>query len=154
MPEFVIPEQDIREEAAKDGITHLSTGIAVILNNKVLAVRRAPDDFLGGKYELPGGGIDTGEKIHGSVERELREETGLQLRRITGMFPSFEYETPTKPNVRQLNFLVETVDANIVLSPEHDEYQWLDESDIDSISSTPLMVTCLRNALLAAKAIG
>lgn len=39
------PEASIRKKAAEDGITHLSTGIAVLRDKKILMVRRAKDDF-------------------------------------------------------------------------------------------------------------
>jgi 8-oxo-dGTP diphosphatase len=147
--DFTVPEAVLRQQAAKDAITHLSTGIAVFGDGQLLVVRRAQNDFLGGNYELPGGGIDAGESFEQSVARELLEETGLKLEAITGMFSSFEYETPTKPKVRQLNFLV-TAAGSVRLSDEHDAFAWIvDNSDFQKLESTPLMRSCVRNALAA-----
>ena len=59
----MLDENAIRDKAAKEGITHISTGVAVVNDGKILLVRRSIDDFLGGYYELPGGGVDDGETI-------------------------------------------------------------------------------------------
>jgi len=112
---FIVPEDILRERASLDGITDLSTGIAIIRDGSILVVRREPADFLGGNFELPGGGVDAGETLAGALKREAFEETGLTVVRILGMFPGFDYSTPKKPKVRQFNFLVEAKDDAIVL---------------------------------------
>lgn len=147
MTDFVIPEKELRNQALADGITHVSTGVAIVKNGKVLAVRRAANDFLGGNFELPGGGVDPGETFLESVKREVFEETDLTVQRILGMFPGIEYATPNKPNVRQLNFLVESDGADVVLSKEHDRWQWVDLGDLDKLTMTKSMKTCFKHAL-------
>lgn len=149
MAGFVIPEDELRQQAAADNITHLATGIAVVNGQKVLAVRRAPDDFLGGSFELPGGGVEDGETFEQAVRRELREETGLEVAVFLGMFPGFDYSTPTKPSVRQFNFLVSVKNPqHVKLSKEHDQYAWLDsETGVDQLITTQAMRTCFTDAL-------
>ena len=148
---YVIPESDIREQAKADSITHLSTGIAVLHEGKILAVRRAADDFLGGSYELPGGGVDAGETLEQSVARELLEETGLKLSCIVATFPGFEYATPAKPKVRQFNFLVQTSNHDVKLSAEHDDFVFFDVANVGSLEATGPMKDCFERALAAAK---
>lgn len=145
---FVIPEGALREQAKADGITHLSTGVAVVQGGRILVVRRAADDFLGGSCELPGGGVDEGESLHEAVTREVREETGLQVTEVLGMFPGFEYSTPKKPHVRQMNFLVRTATDDVHLSDEHDQYKWIEsEEEVDALQATDAMKVCLKDAL-------
>lgn len=150
MSDFVIPEETLRQQATKDGITHLSTGIAVTRDGKVLLVRREPNDFMGGSYELPGGGIDSGESFDQAVRREAMEETGLTVTTIVGMFEGFDYSTDKKPQVRQFNFMVEVADSNVRLSSEHDAYTWATEADIPSIEMSTKMQVCVTTALSAA----
>lgn len=144
---FAVPEAALREQATADGITHFSTGVAILHAGKVLIVRRAPDDYLGGYYELPGGGVDDGESLETSVAREAREETGLEVAEILGMFPGFDYTTPKKPHVRQFNFLVRTKSADLKLSSEHDAFQWISLEDVDNLLLSDSMKKCLIDAL-------
>jgi len=151
MPTYTVPEDELRKQAKADGMTHLSTGVAVVHDGKILVVRRAADDFPGGNYELPGGGIEDDETFAEAVAREVHEETGLIVTTVLGMFPGFDYSTPNKPNVRQFNFLVNTANSNVALSPEHDQYIWLEaESDIDQLVTTESMKTCMRDGLAVA----
>lgn len=151
MANYPIPEDKLREQASADRITHLSTGVAIVRDGRVLAVRRAPDDFPGGMFELPGGGIESDESFAEALKREVFEETGLKVSAILGMFPGFDYATPKKPSVRQFNFLVHA-DGEVVLSPEHDEYVWITADDIPSLPTTGPMADCFRNALASAVA--
>lgn len=146
MNEFIIPETELRQQADKDGMTHLSTGVVVAKEGQVLMVRRAEDDYLGGSFELPGGGIEAGETFAESVTREVLEETGLRVNRIVGMFPGFEYSTPAKPKVRQFNFLVETENSDVRISSEHDSYRWIEQGDIGTLAVTGPMKECLERA--------
>lgn len=149
MPGFVIPEEELRQQASADSITHLVSGVAIVDGGKVLALRRAPDDFLGGVFELPGGGVEDGETFDQAVRRETLEEAGLEVLEVLGMFPGFDYSTPTKPSVRQFNFLVSVKNPqHIKLSDEHDQLAWLgSEADVEAINATDEMKTCFMDAL-------
>lgn len=141
-------EATARGHATRDGITHLSTGVAVARDGKVLLVRRVGHDTFGGQYELPGGGVDEGESVTTGAIREIREEVGLTVTKVLGTFPGFEYTTPKKPHVRQFNFLVEVAPGDIVLDPnEHDAYVWADESSLDTLTTSDEMRSCVRDAL-------
>lgn len=140
-------EDDIRTQAATDGVTHFATGLAVVRDAKILIVRRAAHDWLGGVYELPGGGVDDSETITEGAIRELQEETGLSATNILGTFRGFDYSTDRKPKVRQVNFLVEVAPGEVILDPnEHDEYQWVDEHSYQTIATSPEIQACLASA--------
>jgi len=141
-------EARIRAQAKRDGITHLSTGVAVLYDKKILLVRRVQHDFLGGYFELPGGGVDDGETIEAAALREVKEETGLVPTKVLATFEGFDYTTDKKPRVRQINFVVEVKPSKVVLSEEHDDYVWVDSAtDLATIRTTDSMRVCVKAAL-------
>ncbi len=146
---YIFTEDDFRKQATADGVTHITVGTAVIQNGKVLVVRRAAHDFLGGVYELPGGGLDDGETIVASALRELQEESGIIGTKVLTSFPGFDYKTDVKPHVRQINFLVTTTPgATVILDPnEHDDFQWVDEEQLATLNMTEEMRRCVAEAL-------
>ena len=144
--ELDIQERKIRGQGGDDVITHFSTGIVVLNNNKVLMVRREPNDFLGGNWELPGGGIDEGETFKEGLTRELAEETGLKVKDIIGIFKGFDY-TNEKHRVRQVNFLVTTDTYEITLSHEHESFLWVGIDGINNLTMTEEMRKCIREAI-------
>lgn len=56
--------------------------IALEQGGRWLVQRRPSDGLLGGLWEFPGGKIDPGESAVAAARRELREETGLELREL------------------------------------------------------------------------
>ena len=142
----MIDEDSIRKKAHEDGVTHFATGIAVFQDGKLLVVRRvAHDDFLAGEWELPGGGVDMGETIEQGAMRELKEETDLDTDKVLGTFEGFDYTTPKKPKVRQINFKVSTKPGDIVLT-EHDMFKWITADEISDLKTNAVMQGCLRRA--------
>jgi 8-oxo-dGTP diphosphatase len=142
----MIDEETIRRQAKSDGITHISTGVAVVENDKILVVRRvAHDDTLAGEWELPGGGVDGGETIEQGAIRELREETGLEVDKVIGTFEGFDYTTSKKPKARQINFKVIVKSGEIQLT-EHDRYRWVTTDDIPELKTNSIMQDCLYRA--------
>ncbi len=47
-------------------------------DGRLLITQRLADDTLGGYWEFPGGKVDAGEELKTALQRELREELGLE----------------------------------------------------------------------------
>ncbi len=102
----------------------LRLGCSAVLLDKerqtVLLTRRTDN----GQWCLPGGMIDPGESVAEGCEREVFEETGLQVRvvRLTGIYSDPNrltiYPDGNKADVIVLNFEVELVGGELGLSNE------------------------------------
>lgn len=134
------------EEAKKDGVQKITTGAIVMDGNKILIVKRADDDFMGGLFELPGGGVDEGEALDAALIREVREELGLVVKRIIRFVDSFEYKSSSGKRTRQFSFVVEVENTDVTLSPEHTEFSWIKKEDIDKYNITESTKNTILNA--------
>ncbi|MBB5913799.1 8-oxo-dGTP diphosphatase [Nocardia transvalensis] len=147
---FADVERKLRRQAHAAGIDHFVVGVAVFRDRKLLVVRRVADDWHGGMYELPGGGVESGESFADCVARELYEETGLRMRRIVEVAGEFDYATRTKARVRKYNFVVEAEPGEVALAPgEHDEFRWIDARSLAGLPMAPDMREAVRALVTA-----
>lgn len=144
---FRVPEQELLEKVQAEGFSKIAVGAGIISNGKLMIVRRSPNDFLGGIYELPGGGVEEGESIESSLRREVKEEVGLKVERIIGMFEGFDYISELGTKTIQFNFAVVVEEGELRLSSdEHDSYVWVTQSDFEDnpkFKLTPEMEHCV-----------
>jgi mutator protein MutT len=71
----------------------VGVGAVVVHEGRVLLVRRGKDP-LRGRWVVPGGSVELGESLEQAVVREVREETGLQVRprEVVAVFDRIERE--------------------------------------------------------------
>ncbi|WP_338686233.1 (deoxy)nucleoside triphosphate pyrophosphohydrolase [Streptomyces acidiscabies] len=65
-------------------------GAALLDEGRLLAARRSAPPELAGRWELPGGKVERGEKAEDALARELREELGVDAEvgeRVPGEWP-------------------------------------------------------------------
>lgn len=114
----------------------------VIMNDKeeVLLVKRHPEDFLGGYWEMPGGSLNEGETLENSAMRECMEETNLTVKNlITVPAGDFIFHYHNKQQnywhwCRHYTFFTTTWSGDIQLNPEeHTEFQWIHPEDIENV---------------------
>jgi 8-oxo-dGTP diphosphatase len=124
-------------EAAENGLPATATvGVIVRKDLRFLLVKRADhDDWMPGKWALPGGGIDAGEDVETALRREMMEETNLQIEALkTGCGVVRKdgdnmcaYVLAYCPDPSTLK-----LDEN-----EHSEAQWVTLADVASIDCVP-----------------
>lgn len=102
-------------------------------SGRLLIVQRAPHDSYPLRWEVPGGGIDLEDEsiLHG-LARELREETGLKARHVSGLVgKGYTFLTRRPICVCKYSFLVEVEDYEVSLDAhEHAAYLWATEDEV------------------------
>jgi 8-oxo-dGTP diphosphatase len=109
-------------------------GGVVIKDGKILILQRHEDeDVYPNMWELPNGKREPLEPSETSLIREVREETGLDVK-IIMPFSVFDYQIEKPDEIRdstQINFLVAPLSDNIILSEEHQSFAWITKEEID-----------------------
>ncbi|MDO8642451.1 MAG: NUDIX domain-containing protein [Candidatus Woesearchaeota archaeon] len=80
-----------------------------------------------GKYVIPGGHIELGERMEDTVRREVKEETGLDVYAIEFIsFQEFIFDTVfwKKRHFIFFDFACKTKSKNVVLNDEAQEHCW------------------------------
>lgn len=58
---------------------HVAVGIIINPQGEVLIAKRPAHKYKGGLWEFPGGKLEPGETVFKALERELKEEIGIQI---------------------------------------------------------------------------
>jgi predicted dehydrogenase/8-oxo-dGTP pyrophosphatase MutT (NUDIX family) len=144
----IISDTELFADARSARIASFAVGVGVLRGESVLIVHRVTHDFLGGLWELPGGGVLPNESLTEAVMRELKEETGLTVQAIHGLFTGFDYENAAHQLVRQFNYSIAVFPGDITLNPlEHDEYAWVQKEDVLKYPMSTEMLSSVNSIL-------
>ena len=76
-------------------------------------------------WDLPGGELDYGEDAVAGIVREIKEETGLEVKDVR----PFDVETHLLPEDGAYWFTIayrcKALSDNVILSWEHNDYKWV-----------------------------
>lgn len=102
-----------------------------VQDSKILACRRAGHKAAAGKWEFPGGKVDTGEHPHGALVREIKEELGFDCDAIR----TFDISDTTvgKQLIRLETILCRAPLPQRPESTDHDEFKWLNPKELASL---------------------
>ncbi|AZS73945.1 DNA mismatch repair protein MutT [Streptomyces lydicus] len=129
-------------------------GGAVCERGRLLAARRSAPPALAGRWELPGGKVEDDETPERALERELREELGVEaaaLERIAGEW------------VLRPGYVLQVWTARLVSGvprplQDHDELRWLlpgEENQVDWLDQDrPAVAEAMRRLAATAGATG
>ena len=92
---------------------------------------------MGGIDELPSGKMEKNETLIQALQREVKEETNLDMETIVKYLDSFDYKSKNGNATRQFNFLISVRDVNqLKISDEHEKAQWIELSTMEMFNIT------------------
>ncbi len=107
----------------------------IVHDGKVLLLREAVYDegTNAGKWDVPGGRINEGESVLEGLAREMFEEAGLKNVRVgdvLGVYETFPVIKGEKCHIVRIFYAAYvTKMPGVVLSADHDAYEWVRLSD-------------------------
>lgn len=108
---------------------HITVKGIVIYEDKVLILKRVRASSDGhGYWELPGGGLEYGETPHTALIRELKEETGLDIKILK---PVYTF-TAIRPHYQTVGvgFLCIPTNNDVHISEEHTDFKFVDKDEL------------------------
>jgi ADP-ribose pyrophosphatase YjhB (NUDIX family) len=130
------PTQDSRRFPARPvpGV-----GAIIIENGRVLLVERGREPFKG-YWSLPGGAVETGERLVDALRREVREETGLEIE-ILHLLEIFERITKagdgrTEYHFILMDYICRPIGGTLQASDDANRAEWFAEDEIAGLKIT------------------
>jgi 8-oxo-dGTP diphosphatase len=124
----------------------------IIHNGKILLLKESTkysDGVHAGKFDVVGGRVEPGERFDESLIREIKEETGLNVK--IGR-PFFVNEW--RPNVRGEQWQIVgtffecfTDIKEVTLSEDHDEHIWIDPKEYKNYNIIENLIPALESFL-------
>ncbi len=113
-------------EETKDGFKIVGVGV-VEKGGKLLITQRRYDDHLGGVWEFPGGKKRPEEDDRACIERELREELGIEVK-AGGHLETIRYSYPDRR--LELRFYSCTLEGGEPKALEVQDFRWVHPNEL------------------------
>ena len=102
----------------------------LIKNNKILIVKRSENDETGaGTWEIIGGKLTFGETLENALQREFKEEAGIDAVPVKLLYTTTFFTSWTR-QVVLIAYLCESKSEEITISSEHSDYKWADMTEL------------------------
>ena len=119
----------------------ITTAGVAIRSNMVLVAHRTEGGALSGKWEFPGGKVESGENEYQAIEREIKEEFELNIH-AKSFLTNNVFQYPTKTVDLRL-YSCEYVSGNFKLH-DHSEYKYIDKSELLNYELAPADIPLAR----------
>ncbi len=132
----------------------MGVGGVVIRDERTLLIRRGSAP-LEGEWSIPGGMLELGETILEGVQRELLEETAIEVR-VLDLIEVFERVTRDEAGRLKyhfviLDYLCEAVRGEAQAGSDVTDVAWARESELSKYSLTPTATRVIRKAFEIAR---
>ncbi len=117
----------------------VGVGMVVKDNDRILLVKRKRDPGRG-RWSIPGGLLELGERVRDGAKREVKEETGLETE-IDGLIDveeniSCDENGKIRFHYVLVDFLGHPISGNLEPATDAEEARWIYLSEIDELQVT------------------
>jgi len=122
-------------------MSKIMIGVGAVIEDgrgRILLVKHVPErgGFWQGKWICPGGKLEYGETIEMGIMREIREETGLEIRLTTPLVP-FDRVVgqgkETELHVVYIDYMAEVMGGEVKPADDIGEAIWVGKEDLPKI---------------------
>jgi len=118
----------------------VGVGAIIIEDDRVALVRRGQPP-LQGKWSIPGGVLEVGETLRAAAEREVREETGLEVEigELLGVFDRVvpDEEGQIRYHYVLIDFLCRRVSGKLRAGDDAADADWFQAAELDELGLAP-----------------
>jgi len=113
--------------------TKLTTDGVIIKNGKIVLIKRKNEPFKG-KWALPGGFVEFGEKVEDAVVREVKEETGVttKIKDILGIYS--DPKRDPRGHTVSIVFLLEIITGELIADDDAESVKFYDLNKLPKLS--------------------
>lgn len=132
----------------------LGVGALIIRRGRVLLAERGHEPMKG-VWSLPGGVVEVGETLETAIRREVREETGLEVK-VTRLFEIFERIMPDEKGRSEyhyvlLDYLCRPAGGALAAGDDVSRVEWVAEGDLKEYDITEGTKAVIRRAFRATR---
>ena len=129
-------------------------GALILRRGRVLLVERGRQP-LKGYWSLPGGVLETGETLEDGLRREVREETGLEVK-VSRLFEVFERIMPDEKGRSEyhyvlLDYVCRARGGALAAGDDVSRVEWVEERNLGKYRITEGTEAVIRRAFRATR---
>lgn len=117
----------------------VGVGAVAIKDGRILVVKRAFEPGAG-KWSIPGGLVEVGEKLSEACAREMEEETGIKIQvlELINVFDMIDTDESGKARYHYVlvDFLAKPIGGSEKASPEVTEMKWASMEEARALDLT------------------
>jgi len=133
----------------------VAVGAVVLDGDRVLLARRGQAPSVG-KWSIPGGLVDVGERLEEAVAREVEEETGLRIRvlGLCGVIDRVHREGDrTRYHYVIIDYAAEPVGGELRAGSDAAEVRWVAVDDLARYETTDGLADMIHRAVRLVRAV-
>lgn len=110
------------------------TAAVIFKDGKVLVAQRGPKDKLANKWEFPGGKIEDNESPEACLQREIKEELGLDIK--VGIYLCSSFFDYDHISIELMAFSCEAIEGEAT-NKEHQKLSWVYPIELKNLDMAP-----------------